>query len=49
LFHGCPLLVRPFVAGDAGVKQALDNFLHADNSRFDHEFFWAPYTLYGLG
>ncbi|MCI0741795.1 MAG: CHAT domain-containing protein [Gemmataceae bacterium] len=30
-------------------KEALDNFRMADNGRFDHEFFWAPYTLYGLG
>jgi hypothetical protein len=30
-------------------KEALDNFRQADGGRFDHEFFWAPYTLYGLG
>jgi hypothetical protein len=30
-------------------KEALDGFRHADGGRFDHEFFWAPYTLYGLG
>lgn len=30
-------------------KEALDNFRKADGGRFDHELFWAPYTLYGLG
>jgi hypothetical protein len=30
-------------------KQALDDFRGAEGGRFDHEFFWAPYTLYGLG
>jgi hypothetical protein len=30
-------------------KQALDDFRSAEGRRFDHEFFWAPYTLYGLG
>jgi tetratricopeptide (TPR) repeat protein len=29
-------------------KQALDGF-RAAHGRFDHEFFWAPFTLYGLG
>ena len=30
-------------------KEALDGFRKAEGGRFDHEFFWAPYTLYGLG
>lgn len=30
-------------------KEALDNFRRANNGQFDHEYFWAPYTLYGLG
>ena len=30
-------------------KQAIDAFRDFDNGRFDHEFYWAPYTLYGLG
>ncbi len=31
------------------LKEALASFRRADKRRFDHEFFWAPYTLYGLG
>jgi len=31
------------------LKEALDNLRHAEDSVFDHELFWAPYTLYGLG
>ncbi|WP_157731528.1 CHAT domain-containing protein [Azotobacter chroococcum] len=30
-------------------KHALNAFRTQDGGRFDHEFFWAPYTLYGLG
>lgn len=30
-------------------REALDNFRKADCGRFDHELFWALYTLYGLG
>lgn len=30
-------------------KEALDNFRQAEDRKFDREFFWAPYTLYGLG
>ena len=30
-------------------KEALTNFRKAENRRFDHEFYWAPYALYGLG
>jgi hypothetical protein len=30
-------------------KEALDGFRSFDGGRFDHEFYWAPYTLYGLG
>ena len=30
-------------------KEALDCFRRAEKGRFDHEFYWAPYTLYGLG
>jgi tetratricopeptide (TPR) repeat protein len=30
-------------------REALNNFREADGDRFDHEFFWSAYTLYGLG
>jgi tetratricopeptide (TPR) repeat protein len=29
--------------------EALLNFRQYDQGRFDHEYFWAPYTYYGLG
>lgn len=31
------------------LREALSSFRQAEDGRFDHEFFWAPYTLYGLG
>jgi len=30
-------------------KEALDGLRKFESGRFDYEFFWAPYTLYGLG
>lgn len=33
----------------AAVRQAIDDFRAIDNHKYDHEFFWAPYLLYGLG
>jgi tetratricopeptide (TPR) repeat protein len=30
-------------------KEALDAFRAFYNGYYDHEFYWAPYTLYGLG
>jgi hypothetical protein len=30
-------------------KKALTNFRQADHRNYDHELFWAPYILYGLG
>ncbi len=30
-------------------KRALTTFRKADGRKYDHELFWAPYTLYGLG
>lgn len=30
-------------------KTAITAFRRDDDGRFDHEFFWAPYTFYGLG
>jgi hypothetical protein len=30
-------------------REALEGFRQVDGGRFDHEYFWAPYTLYGLG
>jgi hypothetical protein len=29
--------------------EAIEEFRRHDNGRFDNEFFWAPYTNYGLG
>jgi CHAT domain-containing protein len=29
--------------------EAFEEFRRHDNGRFDNEFFWAPYTNYGLG
>jgi CHAT domain-containing protein len=31
------------------LREALIAFRQANGGRFDHVFFWAPYTLYGLG
>jgi hypothetical protein len=31
------------------LKNAILAFRKAKRGKFDHEFFWAPYTLYGLG
>ncbi len=28
---------------------AIDNFRRIEQGRYDHEFYWAPYMLYGLG
>ena len=33
----------------AAFKTALDEFRACEGGMFDHEFFWAPYTNYGLG
>jgi hypothetical protein len=30
-------------------KKAVEGFCHDRSHGFDHEFFWAPYTFYGLG
>jgi tetratricopeptide (TPR) repeat protein len=30
-------------------KEALDTFRAYSNGYYDHEFYWAPYTLYGVG
>jgi tetratricopeptide (TPR) repeat protein len=30
-------------------KEAVDRFRRAQGGRFDHELYWAPYVLYGLG
>jgi tetratricopeptide (TPR) repeat protein len=30
-------------------REALEGFRQVDGGRFDHEYFWTPYTLYGLG
>lgn len=33
----------------AAVRQAIDDFRALDDRKYDHDFFWAPYVLYGLG
>lgn len=30
------------------LKQALSEFRRVGGGRWDHEFYWAPYVLYGL-
>jgi CHAT domain-containing protein len=40
--------INPHGASSA-LRDALSALRRHDNGRFDHEYFWAPYTLYGLG
>ncbi len=43
-----PLLGRPKPHSFAvAYKQALTEFRRYDGGRYDHEFYWAPYVLYG--
>lgn len=46
VFGGTPSGPHSFAIA---FKDALESFRTADNGCFDHEFYWAPYTLYGLG
>jgi tetratricopeptide (TPR) repeat protein len=47
--HAFDLHPHPPHAFPLAFKQALGAFRAMEGGRFDHEYFWAPYTLYGLG
>ncbi len=31
------------------LRTAIDEFRQLETGSYDHEFFWAPYVLHGLG